>query len=236
LKNRNKGFSLIEILLALTIFSLITMIIVRLYFQTQTSIRKSQQLTDLQQLAKGSLDQVAGEIRQTIAIRTTQAGDIPVGSNFTLSANGTNQVVIFIPKITNPRDVALADQITYKMGTYNGQANRLLQQLTTYKRNISGNVVVDTAYPLMPIMVNMDSFRKNPINASEGPLIGLFSNRYYSYETVTFFWDYNADPDAPHGLMALGLTVSVKDNSGRVQNRLSLTTVMTSRPITGVPR
>jgi len=187
-------------------------------------------------LSKVSLNEIAGEMRQTIAVRTTQAGDIPVGSNFTLSPNGTNQLVIFIPKITNPRDRGIADRITYKMGTYNGQPNRLLHQLTTYTRDINGNVVVDVNYPVMPIITDMDSFRANPLVVGEGPLIGLFNNRFYSYDNVTFWWDYDPNPDDPRGIMAMGVTVSVRNSSGVLQNRLSYTTVVTSRPITGVPR
>ncbi|MFH1238579.1 MAG: prepilin-type N-terminal cleavage/methylation domain-containing protein [bacterium] len=232
----NRGFTLAETLLALTIFSLMMLIIVRLYVQTQTSIRKSQQLTDLQQLAKVSLNEITRELRQTMVVRTTQPGDIPVGSNFTLAPAGTNQLVIYVPKITNPQDRGVADRITYKMGTYNGKPNRLLQQLTTFTRDISGNVVVDVNYPLVPIINYMDAFRINPLTVQGNPLQNLFNDGDYSYDNVTFWWDYDPNPDDPRGILALGLTVSSRDGRKILQNRLTLTTVVTSRPITGVPR
>ncbi len=234
--SKNRGFTLTEILLALAVFSIIAFIIVRLYAQTQTSIRKSQQLTNLQQLAKLSLDELAREIRQTLRIRTSELEDIPIGSNFALASDGSNQLCIFVTKFSDPMDNQIADRIIYRIGTYNGRPNRLVQQLTTFKRDMSDDVVEDINYPSIPIITDMDDYRAHPGGTPGCPLIGLFNNAYYSYDNVTFYWDYDDNPADPRGVMALGLTVSVRDGAGRVQNRLTLTTVITSRPITGVPR
>lgn len=232
---RSKGLTLIEILLASAIFSMIILIVGRLYIQAQRSIRKSQELINLQQLAKISLEGIAREIRQTLEVRTTESGDIVPGVNFALIPDGSNQLCMFVPKLSNPRDRELSDRIIYKLDTYNGNSNRLLQQLTTFTRDIGGNII-EVDHPAIPIISDMDIYRVDPVGILEGPMIGLYNNSYYRYDYINFYWDYDANPDDPRGVMALGLTVSVRNASGAVQNRLILTTVITSRPITGVPR
>lgn len=233
---RNKGLTLVEILLASAIFSMMFLIIVRLYVQTQKSIRKSQELTNLQQLAKVSLEEIAREIRQTLEIRTTELGDIPEGVNFTLASDGSNQLCIKVPKLSKPGDKEIGDRIIYGIDIYDGKPNCLVHQLTTFTRNMAGDVIEDVSYSAIPIISDMDVYRANPGGTAYAPLTELFKNRCYTYDNMTFFWDYDDDPSDPRGVMALGLTVSVRDARGVVQNRLTLTTVVTSRPITGVPR
>ncbi|MFH1784325.1 MAG: prepilin-type N-terminal cleavage/methylation domain-containing protein [bacterium] len=232
---KRQGFTMVEVLLASAIFSMIILVVVRLYMQTQRSIRKSQELTNIQQLAKISLEEIAREIRQTLNVRTTEIGDIVSGSNFNLAPGGSNQLCIFVPKISSPGDRAIADRVIYRLDNFGGSPNRLVQQLTTYSRDISGNIV-STDHPAIPIISDMDVYRSDPGGIPDPPLMGLFKHTFYSYDYVNFYWDYDPNPVDPRGVMALGLTVSVRDGTGRIQNRLSVTTVVTSRPITGVPR
>ncbi len=225
LRRRRNGFTLIEVLLALSIFTLTIFIIVKLYSDVRKSIFKTQELTNLQQIAKSTLSEMSREIRQTVGIRDTETGDIVADTNFTLAPDGTNQLCMFVPKILRPDDLQIADSIMYKIDTYRGNANRLLQQLTTFTRDINGNVIVEQVYPWIPILVSIDKYRKESGSDFSDSLLGVYNNRLYNYDNVTFFWDEN------RGTVAMGITVSVTDARGRLQNRLSMTTVITSRGI-----
>ncbi len=234
--SKNRGFTLLEIVLVLAVFSIISFIIVRLYVQTQTTTRKSQQLTNLQQLAQESLDEISRELRQIINVRTTEIGDIYRDSNFSLASDGSNQLCIFVTKRSNPDDKQIADRIIYRRTNYNGKPNRLVQQLTTFKRDVNGDVVEDISYPEIPIINDMDEYRSNPGGIPGGQLIGLFNNFYYSYDNITFYWDYDSNSDNSRGVMALGLTVSLRDERGKLQNRLTLNRVINLCPITGITK
>lgn len=229
LRRRRNGFTLVEVMLAMSIFTLTIFIIVKLYFDVRKSIFRSQELTNLQQFAKSTLSEMSLEIRQTVGIRDTETGDIVADANFRLALDGTNQLCIFVPKISRPDDLQIADSIMYRIDTYKGNANRLLQQLTTFTRDINGNVIVEQVYPWIPILVSIDKYRKESGCDFGDSLLRVYNDKRYNYEDVTFFWDEN------RGSVAIGITVYVTDARGRLQNRLSLTTVSTSRGMSGMP-
>lgn len=233
-KLNNHGMTLVEISITLAIFSIMGVIFIKAFSDLNRNISKTQQYTELQRLAQQSLSEMASQLRQTVDVRTTQAGDIPENAQFALLPNGGNQVCIYVPKLSNPSLAPLADRIIYTLDNYQGRPNRLMQQLTTFRRNMAGNIVVDVSYPAVPILTSMEGFRNNPTAPFESPLAYIYNNPQYQFENVTFFWDHNADPDSPRGVMAIGITMSAR--AGGNVSRFFTSTVITSRAISGVPR
>jgi type II secretory pathway pseudopilin PulG len=230
----NHGVLLIEIIFAVTIFSIVILIFVQTFMGLNKNIVKSQQYNDLQRLTSASLSEIASQLRQAISVRTNLANDIPVGQNFIFHPTAGNQVVIFVPKLSNPGDKGIADRITYTVQTYNGLPNRLMQQLTTFTRDASNNIVVDTVYPAKSILINMESYRSSPTGEHESTLSYLYNDGHYKFEAVSMYWDYDPDPAHPRGVMAIGITTRAK--SGLFQSTYSASTVITARTISGVPR
>lgn len=230
----NHGVLIIEYAFALTIFSIIILIFVQSFIGLNKNIVKSQQYNDLQRLTAASLSEISSQLRQAIDVRTDQANDIPVGQNFVFNSTAGNQVVIFVPKLSNPGDKGVADRITYTVQTYNGCPKRLMQQLTTFTRDAGNNVIVDTVYPAIPIIINMETYRSNPNGEHDSTLSYLYKDGRYKFEAVSMYWDYDPDPAHPRGVMAIGITTKAK--SGLFQSTYSASTVITARTISGVPR
>lgn len=224
-----KGMFLAEMALVAALFSIIILIFVVVFADLHKNIIKTQQLNDLQGLNRASLAEIANQLRQAIAVRTSEPGDIQPWTNFDLAANSSDQVCIYVPKLNNPGDRELADRIVYRV-----RDKKLVQQLITYRRNMSNEAVVDTVYPEIPIVANMESYRAAPAATVEHPLLSLYNNPRYQYDCVTFCWAYKSDPEDPRGVMAIGISVSGK--FGFIRSRNSTTTVVTSRTISGVPR
>jgi prepilin-type N-terminal cleavage/methylation domain-containing protein len=234
IKRKRNGFSLIELAVTATVVSIIALIFVKVLNDLNKSITKTQQYNDLQRLAQQSLSEISSQIRQSISVRTTQAGDIPENTTFAVTPGGANQVCIYVPKLSNPGDDLLADRITYTLGTYQGRTGRLLQQLTTYKRDMSGNVVIDVSYPAIPILYSMESYRANPAVQQESTLMYLYNSTNYRFDKMNFFWNYDPDPTHPRGVMAVGMILS--GSRGFYHTKFYTSTIMTSRTISGVPR
>lgn len=230
----NQGVLLAEMVFALAIFTILILIFVKSFADLNQNIVKGQQFNDLQRLTSASLAEMASQLRQAVAVRTTVANDIPVGQNFIFHPTAGNQVVIFVPKLSNPGDKEISDRITYTVQTYNGFPRRILQQLTTFTRDIGNNVVVDTIYPAIPVITNMEAYRSNPAAEHASSLESLFNNTRYQYESVSMYWDYDPDPARPRGVMAIGITTRAR--SGIFKSSYSANTVITARTISGVPR
>jgi type II secretory pathway component PulJ len=230
----NQGVLIAEAAFALAIFTIIILIFVQSFADLNKNIIKSQQYNELQRLTSASLSEIASQLRQAVAVRTNQANDIPVGQNFVFHPTAGNQVVIFVPKLSNPGDKAIADRITYTVRTYNGLPRRLMQQLTTFTRDAGNNVIVDTVYPALPIIINMEAYRSNPAADHASSLAYLFDNARYQYESVSMYWDHDPDPAHPRGVMALGITTRAR--SGMFKSSYSASAVITARTISGVPR
>ena len=233
-KTKRNGFSLIEVAVAATVVSIIALIFVKVINDLSKNITKTQQYNDLQRLAQQSLSEMSSQLRQSISVRTTQPGDIPENTTFALTPGGANQVCIYVPKLANPGDNLLADRITYTLGTYQGKTGRLLQQLTTYKRDINGIVVVDVSYPAIPILISMEAYRANPAATQDSTLMYIYNNTSYRFDKMNFFWNYDPDPTHPRGVMAVGMILS--GSKGFYRTKFYTSTIMTSRTISGVPR
>lgn len=229
-----QGIVIIETIFGLIIFFLIITIFINVFIDLNKNIVKSQQFNDLQRLNSASLSEVANQLRQAVSVRTDQANDIPVGQNFILDPNAGNQVVIFVPKLSNPGDKGIADRITYNLQNFNNNQRRLMQQLTTFKRDVSNNVIVDTIYAAIPVIISMELYRAAPAAEHVSQLAYLFNNPHYQYENVSFYWDYNPDPAHPRGVMAIGITMRAR--TGFFQSTYSASTIVTARTISGVPR
>lgn len=229
-----QGVLIAEMAFALAIFTILILIFVQSFADLNQNIIKGQQFNDLQRLTSASLSEIASQLRQAVSVRTNLANDIPVGLNFVFQPTAGNQVVIFVPKLSNPGDIEIADRITYTVQTYNGFQRRLMQQLTTFTRDVGNNVVVDTIYPAIPIIINMETYRSNPAAEHASSLAYLFNNARYQYESVSMYWDYNPGPANPRGVMAIGITTRAR--SGIFKSSYSASTVITSRTISGVPR
>jgi hypothetical protein len=109
-----------------------------------------------------------------------------------------------------------------------------MQQLTTFTRDAGNNVVVDTIYAAIPIIISMETYRAAPAAEHLNMLDYLFNNYHYQYEYVSFYWDYNPDPARPRGVMAIGITMRAR--TGLFKSTYSASTVVTARTISGVPR
>ncbi len=230
----NQGVLIIETVFALAIFTILILIFVQSFVDLNKNIIKSQQYNDLQRLTSVSLSEIASQLRQSVMVRTNLANDIPVGQNFVFHPTAGNQVVIFVPKLSSPGDIEISDRITYTVQTYNGLQRRLMQQLTTFTKDAGNNVVVDTIYPAIPILINMETYRANPAAEHTSNLEYLFNEARYQYESVSMYWDYNPDPANRRGVMAIGITTRAR--SGIFKSSYSASTVITSRTISGVPR
>ncbi len=230
----NQGVLITELIFTIAIFTILILIFVQSFADLNKNIIKGQQYNDLQRLTSTSLNEIASQLRQAVAVRTNQANDIPVGQNFFFHPTAGNQVVIFVPKISNPGDKGIADRITYTLQTYNGLQRRLMQQLTTFTRDVSNNIVVDTVYPAIPVLINMETYRTSPTAGHASSLEYLFNNSHYQYESVSMYWDYDSDPAHPRGVMAIGITARAR--SGIFKSTYSASTVITARTISGVPR
>ena len=230
----NRGVLLTEIVFALAIFTIVILILLQSFSDLNKNIIKSQQYNELQRLTSISLSEMSSQLRQAISVRTTQANDITVGQNFFFQPTAGNQVVIFVPKLTNPGDNAVADRITYSVQTFNGLQRRLVQQLTTFTRDAGNNVVVDTNYPVIPIIINMEAYRSNPTAEHNSSMEYLFNDPHYQYESVSMYWDHDPNPVRPRGVMAIGITAGAQ--SAIFRSSYSASTVITSRTISGVPR
>ncbi|MDD5491698.1 MAG: hypothetical protein PHV60_03325 [bacterium] len=229
-----QGVLLAEIAFALAIFTIIVLIFVQSFADLNKNIIKSQQYNELQRLSSTSLAEISSQIRQAISVRTNQPNDIQVGQNFVFHPTAGNQVVIFVPKVTNPGDRGIADRITYSVQTYNGLPRRLMQQLTTFTRDASNNVITDTVYPAIPIIINMEDYRTNPAADHNSSMAYLFDDTRYQFESVSMYWDYNSNVARPRGVMAIGITARAR--VGIFKSSYSASTVITARTISGVPR
>ncbi len=229
-----KGYTLVEVAITMAIFTIIFGLFIKAFSDLNRNISKTQQFSELQRLAQQSLSEISSQIRQAVDVRTTQPGDISDGAHFVLQKGGGNQLCIYVPKLSLPGDDALADKIIYTLNNYQGRPNRLMQQLTTYKRNLAGNVVTDVVYPAIPILTNMEAYRGNPAGVYESPLTYIYNNPQYQFENVTFYWDHDPDPSHPRGVMAIGMTMSA--HAGGNVSRFFTNTVITARTISGVPR
>jgi hypothetical protein len=230
----NQGVLIVEMAFALAIFTIIILIFVQSFADLNKNIIKSQQYNDLQRLTSASLSEISSQLRQAVSVKTTLANDIHVGQNFVFSPTAGNQVVIFVPKLSNPGDKGICDRITYTVQTHNGLPRRLMQQLTTFTRDAGNNIVVDTVYPAIPVIINMEAYRSSPTSEHASTLAYLFADERYQYESVSMYWDYDPDPAHPRGVMAIGITSRAK--SGMFRSSYSATTVITARTISGVPR
>lgn len=227
----NKGISFVETMITITILGFIMMPVVTFNKHIETYKIKAKQLADLQELGRLTLESMSREIRQAVKVDTI----IP-DTNFHFDFTApVSTMSIYVPNPRAPTDLDIADQITYFIGTYQGIPNRLLQRLTTYTRDVFGDVVVDTVYPDVPILVTMDYYRKNdyyrinnPTLIPEGEIRAFFKSSVYRYDDITLFWDNTRDT------IAIGVTITAQqgrtsDQMPGIVTRLTLTTVATPR-------
>ncbi len=208
--NNNKGITLMEVVITTATLGLIILPIIKVQSLANNSALKIQQMRNLQNLAQNSLTNISREVRQAIKI-----------TEITPNVN-SNQVAIFVPKLNNSGDIAIADKIFYSTGTYQGISNRLLQELTTYDRDLSGNVIQTGNFQNIPISVLMDYYRKlSGGNQYDGEIGSLFNDERYKYEDVTFYWDDT------NNTLAIGISLSATYRD--VETYLSLTTVVKPR-------
>jgi len=185
---KTKGFTLVEIMIAVAVLGILGSLLSQFYLQIYKSYTKTDAKSRVTQIATGTLSSLQKQLREISQAPTCL-------TNTSLHPTAGSPLSFYIPSLTDPTNRTSDDRIDYYIGSYNGR-NTLLQRL------VRGS----TTYTAIPAIFDFDSYRITPTNIPKGGGVAAFlSDPTFLFDDAAFFYDSEYD------MICVGITVSIAD-------------------------